>query len=151
MKDEEKYRKYAEKIPIFKGMQPEDVDYILHHGKIIHFQEGQTIFHEGMLGSNVFIVLGGEVGIYRKHELIAKCKVGDAFGEMAVLNQKPRAATATAMADTRCFTIDEKELNDLLKKHVATRLLLNVIHVLSERLETANAWIAEAKKQGLRP
>ena len=151
MKDEEKYRKYAQKIPIFKGFEPEDVDYILHHGKIMEFRPGQTIFHEGMLGSNVFVILSGEVGIYRKNELIAKCKVGDAFGEMAVLNKQPRTATATATADTRCFTIDEKELNEVLKKHVATKLLLNVIHVLSERLESANSWIAEAKKSGLRP
>nr|AUN37065.1 cAMP-binding protein [uncultured bacterium] len=148
---DEKYRKYAQKIPIFKGFEPEDVDYILHHGKIMDFHTGQTIFHEGMLGSNVFIILSGEVGIFRRNELIASCKIGDAFGEMAVLNKQPRTATATATTDTRCFTIDEKELNEVLKKHVATKLLLNVIHVLSERLEGANAWIAEAKKTGHRP
>lgn len=151
MKDEEKYRKYAQKIPIFKGFQPEDVDYILRHGKVMEFRSGQTIFHEGMLGSNVFIILSGEVGIYRKNELIAQCKVGDAFGEMAVLNKQPRTATATAISDVRCFTMDEKELNELLQRHIATKLLLNVIHVLSERLESANSWIAEAKKSGLRP
>lgn len=149
--NEEKYRKYAQKIPIFKGFEPEDVDYILHHGKVIDFNQGQTIFHEGMMGSNVFIILSGEVGIFRKNEIIAKCGVGDAFGEMAVLNRQPRTATATATVATRCFTIDERELNEVLKKHVATKLLLNVIHVLSERLETANAWIAEAKKVGVRP
>jgi CRP-like cAMP-binding protein len=148
MGSEEKYRRYAEKIPIFKGFEPEDVDYILHHGKVMEFRNGQTIFHEGMLGSNVFIVLSGEVGIFRKNEMIARCKVGDAFGEMAVLNRLPRTATATAISDTRCFTMDEKELNDVLKRHIATKLLLNVIHVLSERLETANSWIAEAKKAG---
>ncbi len=92
---DEKYRKYAQKIPIFKGFEPEEVDYILHHGKVMDFNTGQTIFHEGMLGSNVFIILSGAVGIYRKNELIAKCGVGDAFGEMAVLNKQPRNATAT--------------------------------------------------------
>ena len=148
---DDKYRTYAQKIPIFKGFEPEDVDYILHHGKVMDFNAGQTIFHEGMLGSNVFIVLSGEVGIFRKSEMIARCRVGDAFGEMAVLNKQPRNATATAISDTRCFTIDEKELNEVLKKHVATKLLLNVIHVLSERLEVANTWIAEAKKAGVRP
>lgn len=144
--DDDKYRRYAQKIPIFKGFEPEDVDYILHHGKVMHFAAGQTIFHEGMLGSNLFIILSGEVGIYRQNALIAKCKVGDAFGEMAVLNKQPRTATATALIEARCFTMDEREFNDVLQRHIANKLLLNVIHVLSERLETANAWIAEAKK-----
>jgi len=146
MEDEERYRRYAQKIPIFKGFEPEDVDYILRHGKVMHFATGQVIFQEGMLGSNVFIILSGEVGIYRADAQIATCKVGDAFGEMAVLNKQPRTATATALTETRCFTLDEKQLYDFLQKHIANKLLLNVIHVLSERLETANAWIAEAKK-----
>jgi CRP-like cAMP-binding protein len=111
-------------------------------GKVVYFQQGQTVFHEGMLGSNLFIVLSGQVGIYMKGKLIARCKVGDAFGEMAVLNRTPRCATAGALSDASLFTLDETQLNGILRKHIAVRLLLNVIHILSERLEAANAALA---------
>jgi CRP/FNR family transcriptional regulator, cyclic AMP receptor protein len=147
MSSQEKYARYAERIRIFNGLSPGEVEYILHCGKIIHFYEGQTIFHEGMLGSNLFVVLGGKIAIYNKNRLIAKCTVGDAFGEMAVLNHKPRSATAGALEDVKLFTLDEREINQILDKAVAVKLLLNIIHVLSERLESANSWIAELRAE----
>lgn len=142
MNDVVKYRRYAEKIKIFHNLIPEEVEFILHHGTTLLFREGETVFHEGQLGSNLFIVLSGKIAIYKKNRLIATCTVGDAFGEMAVLNREPRTATAAAMSETKLFTLDEKQINDILEKHVAVRLLLNIIHVLSERLEAANCKIA---------
>jgi CRP-like cAMP-binding protein len=134
----EKYRRYAEKVRIFNGLPPEEVDHILHQGRVLHYHAGMSIFHEGALGNALFIVLKGEVGIYHQNELIASCVVGDAFGEMAVLNHTPRTASAAAILDTRVFTLEEKQLNAILQREVSTRLLLNVIHVISERLEAAN-------------
>ena len=139
MSSKEKYAKYVERVRLFKGLTPREVEDILHCGKIIHFREGQIVFHEGMLGSNMFIVLSGKVAIYKKRRLIARCEIGDAFGEMAVLNDRPRSATATAVGDVKLFTIDDLELKQVLHRDVGEKLLLNVIHVLSERLENANA------------
>lgn len=145
MYDEHKYQRYAEKIRIFNGLNPAEVESIIHQGKALVYREGQTVFHEGQLGSNLFIVLSGKIGIFNKTKMIAKLGVGDAFGEMAVLTHKPRTATAAAIAETRLFSLDEKEINAILEKHVAVRLLLNIIHVLSERLETADALIADIR------
>lgn len=143
---DDKFRRYAEKIAIFKCLQPHEVEDILHKGKILFFPKGQTIFHEGQLGANLFVVLSGKVGLYNKTREIAHLHVGDAFGEMAVLNHRPRTATAVALEETKVFTLDEKEINSILEKHVAVRLLLNIIHVLSERLEHANNQIAKMRK-----
>ena len=147
MSSPEKLQTYAHKIRIFNGLTPDEVDYILHCGKIIHFRDGQTVFHEGMLGSNLFVILNGKVAIYKKKRLIAMCKVGDAFGEMAVLNQRPRSATAAAKSEVKLFTLDERQINEILDKAVAVKLLLNVIHVLSERLENANHLIAQMRDE----
>lgn len=150
MSDADKYRQYAERIAIFHGMEPDDIALVIRHGQVLHFRQNQTIFHEGMLGSNLFIVLGGEVGIYSKADLIAKCRTGDAFGEMAVLNHKPRGATATALTEAKCLTLDERQLNQILAKGISNRLLLNIISLLSERLVQANARITEiVQKQRL--
>jgi CRP/FNR family transcriptional regulator, cyclic AMP receptor protein len=145
MTDQGKYRKYAEKVAIFHGLVPEEVEYILHQGKILHYRAGETVFHQGQLGTNLFIVLHGQVAIYNKTKLIAELSPGDAFGEMAVLNRKPRNATAAAITESKLFTLDEKQINQLLEKHVAVRLLLNIIHMLSERLERANTLITDLR------
>ncbi len=146
MTDPQKYERYAEKVPLFNGLMAEEVEDLIKRGKIMIIRKGETIFHEGMLGSNLFIVLSGKVGIYIKNQLITKCHVGDTFGEMAVLNKKPRTATATALEESRLLCLDEKQINDILEKHVAVRLLLNAIHVLSERLERDNYLISEMRK-----
>ena len=142
-----KFRKYAEKVPIFHGLTPEEVEYVLHHGKVLHFHGGQTVFHQGQLGTNLFVVLGGKVALYNKTKQIAVMHVGDAFGEMAVLNHRPRSATAAAMVDSKLFTLDEREVNSILEKHLAVRMLLNIIHMLSERLENANSVIAQLRRE----
>ena len=70
MADADRYRQYAERIAIFNGLGADDVALVIRHGQILQFRQNQTIFHEGMLGSNLFIVLGGEVGIYNKAEYL---------------------------------------------------------------------------------
>ena len=135
---EQKYAQYVEKVEIFKGLSPADVGQILEQGRTWRFDRGKTIFHQGSLGSNLFIVLKGEIGIYNKDDLIAKLHTGEAFGEMALLNKKPRSATAAALTDVKLFTLDEDQINKILERRVAVRVLLNIVHVLCERLEAAN-------------
>ena len=138
-----KYKRYAEKIRIFNGLKADEVYEIVRQGRMIDYAKGQTIFHEGMLGSNLFVVFSGEVEIHRRAKVIATCAIGDCFGEMSILNHRPRNATALAARDTTVFTLDEEQINRILEKEVSARLLLNVIHVLSERLEDANAQLAQ--------
>ena len=147
---DDKYRQYAKKIAIFHGLRPEEVQHVLKQGHTLEFRKDQTIFHEGQLGSNLFVVLNGEIGIHAKNRMIAKCKSGDTFGEMAVLNQAPRNATAMAITDTRLFTLDEAGINKVLENKEGVRILLNIIHVLSERLEEANTFLADVREKGRR-
>ncbi|MEX2016779.1 MAG: cyclic nucleotide-binding domain-containing protein, partial [Candidatus Hydrogenedentales bacterium] len=129
----EKYREYARTIPIFKGLEPVEIAAILQHGETVSFPAGETIFDQGTFAANLYIILEGSVDIYNQGKHIATCPAGDAFGEMAVLNRSRRNATARAGSDVQLFSLQEKDLNTLLEKHVAVRLLLNVISVMSER------------------
>ena len=147
MGDIDKYRRYAEEVRIFNGLHPHEVSDIVQGGTRMSYLKGQTIFHEGMMGSNLFVVLGGKVALYAKNRLIARCEVGEAFGEMAVLNQRPRTATAAAETDVDLFTLDESQINEILEKRVAVRFLMNIIHVLSEHLEKSNTLIADVRKR----
>ena len=146
MSDSKKYARYAKRVKIFAGLSGEEVTEILRHGDKIYFRAGQTIFHKGQLGSTIFIILRGTVDIEDEGCIIAKCREGDAFGEMSVLNHRPHCASAAAATDVKLFTIDENQINELLERHVAARFLLNIIHVLSSRLEKANSVIAQQSK-----
>ena len=146
MNSSDQYRRYAKRIKIFNGIDPDDVGDILHRGNFIEFQSGQTIFHKGQRGSDIFVVFRGSVNIYVDDKVIAICRVGDAFGEMSVLNHNPHCATAMAHTDVKLFIINENEINTVLEKHVAVRFLLNIIHVLSGHLEVANTMVTTLQK-----
>lgn len=143
----EKYQRYAKRIKIFNGLESDSVSDILHRGNFIEFQSGQTIFHKGQRGSNIFVVFRGSVNIYVDERVIGICRVGDAFGEMSVLNHEPHSGTAMAHSDVKLFTINEDEINSILDQHVAVRFLLNIIHVLSGHLESANTAVSTLQKR----
>ena len=148
MANTRKYERYAKKIKIFEGLSGDEVAEIVRHGDKIYFRAGETIFHKGQLGSNIFVVLRGTVDIENDGYIIAKCREGDAFGEMSVLNHRPHCASAAAATDVKLFTIDENQIDKLLTKHAASRFLLNIIHVLSAHLEKANALISQQSRAG---
>jgi CRP/FNR family transcriptional regulator, cyclic AMP receptor protein len=147
MESLEKYKEYAKRIKIFNGLQPEEVGDLLKQGEMLRYHKGQTIFHQGQLGSNIFVVWRGTVGIYIDNDLIAKCEVGDAFGEMSALNHRPHTGTASAITDVKCFVLTEDDVNSVLQKRVSVRFLLNIIHILSGHLERANIWNAQLRKK----
>jgi CRP-like cAMP-binding protein len=138
MTDTRKYEQYAKKVKLFEGLNAEEVSEILHHGQTVEHRPGDSIFHKGQLGNNLYIVLNGTVNITLEYKIIAKCRVGDAFGEMSLLNHRPHCASADAATSVRLFILSEDQLNKILQKGVAVRLLLNIIHMLSAYLENAN-------------
>ena len=144
MSSKSKYASYAKRIKIFKNLSEEDVEAILKPGHMIEFPEGRTIFHKGQLGSNLFIVFSGRVEIYDEDHKIANCRVGDCFGEMSVLNHEPHSATAVASTPVKLYTLTEQQINEVLEKRVAVRFLLNIIHVLSDRIKNTNRMLTMA-------
>lgn len=143
----EKYRHYADRIKLFNGLKPEEVREILKLGEFLDFGAGRIIFHEGQMGRNLFVVMSGTVDIHVQRELIAKCRTGDAFGEMSVLNHEPHKGTAVARTDVKLFTLDEEHLNQVLNQKVAVRFLLNIIHILSGYVEQSNVRNLHLRRQ----
>lgn len=147
MGDLSKYREYARRVKIFHGMDVEAVRELVKHGTAVDFHKGQTVFHEGQRGNHIFIVLTGKVGIYNKDHLIAICRVGDAFGEMSVLDHEPHSASAAAVTDVHLLTLDEFQIREFLSKRHSAAFLLNIIHELSKHLRHANTENAILRKQ----
>lgn len=70
----------------------------------LHYRAGSIIFRQGYPGDNAYIVISGQVEILDEipggpEFRIAVLEAGQMFGEMAVLDDKPRSATARALTD----------------------------------------------------
>ena len=108
------------------------------------FEPGQVIFKEGDTGDHMFIIIQGEVEIRKRTSMdtartLSTFKPGDVFGEMALIENKPRSATAVATKASRMLVMNEPLFLAMIERN--PDFARKMIHVLSERLRKANLLI----------
>lgn len=104
------------------------------------FPEGYVLFREGDVGSVMYVIHTGRVRISRAfaagERTLAVLGPGDFFGEMAILNKKPRTANAVALDAVQLVEIDARTLEAMVlgNAEIAVRLITR----LARRLDSAN-------------
>lgn len=128
----------ARNVDLFKGFQPDDVLKILQKGRTLNLAKESVIFFEGTTGNEMFVILGGSVALYKDKKHLTTLRVGQTFGEMAVVSNEPRSATAVAAEDSKIYVMDETLFHKLLTKRVSVGLMMNIIRILCDRLRETN-------------
>jgi CRP-like cAMP-binding protein len=105
-----------------------------------NYSAGEIIFHQGDLGTDMFIIQEGEVHIIKNingaSHMLSKLEKGDFFGEMAVLESAPRSADAVAISDVRALVINGARFDEMLRKN--PEVAVRIIRKYSKRLREAN-------------
>lgn len=119
------------------------VDQMLSHQD---FLAGETIFYEGSYEDTLHIVYRGQVRIVKQltQQSLAVLKPGEYFGDMALLNDAPRSATAIADTDCTLLTLGRNDFESLIAQR--PELLLHMCRVLSNRLRDADKRFEVLKK-----
>ena len=138
-----RYQMMVDQLEIFHGLTSGDVYKIFGKGTTHAARKDQLIFHKDTVGNNMFVILGGKVGVYDGEKQIATLGVGESFGEMSLLTQEPRSATIKALEDSNLFALDERLFQKLLTKRVAVQMLLNISRMLGKKVKNANMLIRE--------
>jgi CRP-like cAMP-binding protein len=123
---------FLKSIDLFASVPGEDLAQIALIATEERCEAGDEIFAEGDVGDALYVVLEGKVRIHRADESLAELGSRACFGEMAVLDASPRAASATAVDDSRLIRITREDFRDLLadRADIATA----IIQVLTRRL-----------------
>jgi CRP/FNR family transcriptional regulator, cyclic AMP receptor protein len=104
------------------------------------FEAGTVLFEEGQPGDYMYVVQHGEVEIRRQvgetERVLAVLPPGEFFGEMAILNGRPRSATAVVRVPSRLLVIEGKTFEAMLRAR--PEIALRIIKSLATRLESAN-------------
>ena len=98
---------------------------------------GEVIFREYDMGAEMYVVLDGQVELRIGDRVVETLGPGEPFGEMALIDQAPRTATALAKTDCRLAVIPEKRFLFMIQTtpHFALRLM----KVMADRLRKMNA------------
>ncbi len=104
------------------------------------FPAGEVLFEEGQPGDFMYVVQEGEIEIRRQvgetDRVLAVLPPGEFFGEMAILNGRPRSATAVCRTHARLIVIEGKAFEAMLRAR--PEIALRIIKSLATRLESAN-------------
>lgn len=101
------------------------------------FAAGDVIFAEGQAGDSMYAVIDGEVEIRKRDKVIDTISPGDVFGEMALIDQEPRSASAIARSDCRVVAVGQKRFTLLVQQ--TPYFALQIMHVLADRLRKNTA------------
>lgn len=105
-------------------------------GYTVELKAGDYVFREGELGTEMYIINEGKVEILNQvgdeEQLLAVLEKGDFFGEMSVLEDLPRAASARAATDIRLLHINGSTFDQLLQGN--PEIAVRMMRKLSRRL-----------------
>jgi CRP-like cAMP-binding protein len=102
--------KLLSKVPAFSRLTEEHLTLLASSVGSQSFERGETIFHQGSIGSALYIIVAGQVRIYTisaagQELTLAIFRAGDFFGELALLDGQPRSASAKALDPTTTLTL----------------------------------------------
>lgn len=140
-----KYKALVDQVDLFRGLSPQDVENIFSKGMTVRVQKGETIFLKGTTGNQMYVLLGGQAGVFDGPKRVATLGVGGTFGEMSLLNDEPRSATVVALEESKLFALSENIFKKLLTKRVAVQILLNIGRTLSGRVRDSNLNLRESE------
>jgi len=138
-KEHREKRNFLQSLPIFSELENKDFTYLM---RVLHehnYLKGETLFAEGDIGRALFIVMKGSVALSRRQQdgsfaEIAEVKPGELFGEMALLEEMPRTASATAAENTKVLLLYKNKLDALLKDQ--PQIGVEIIHYLAQTLSS---------------
>jgi|ERR1051326_2093366 CRP-like cAMP-binding protein len=137
-------------VPLFRELTPKQLrilEQLVHTRKYL---PSETVFAEDEPGVGMYVIRSGKIDILLQNQsatptLLAELEPGDFFGEMALLGDSARSATAVAREETELIGFFHPDLLDIINIHpvMGAKITFGLAKTLSERLRYTNAQLRE--------
>jgi HEAT repeat protein len=129
------------KVPLFAQMNLEQLVAIDQRLEEVEYLAGETVFEEGQLGAELYILLDGAVRIVKAagtdaEVLLTRLEGVNYFGEMAILDDEPRSASVMVERNSRLLVLKGEQLKDLVEQ--MPEMAFEIIKVLTARIRQAD-------------
>lgn len=127
--------------PVFAEVKTEDLRVVAQSLEEEQYFKGDRVFDINEFGDRMYIVQNGRIGIslhadISSQDFVAKLEAGECFGEMNLIDELPRSATAHVLEDTTLLSLEKSRLRGLVINY--PELSLGMLKGLSLRLRQAN-------------
>jgi CRP/FNR family cyclic AMP-dependent transcriptional regulator len=127
-------------IEIFKFLSADESRRVLADVAEIPVKSGEILFEAGSIGNEMYIIRSGRIKVFRIYDgdeiTFAEFAEGDAFGEMSLIDEYPRSASAAALEDCVLLLLSRATFKKILEKDSQTgvKLLMAIAEVFSKRM-----------------
>lgn len=118
-------------IEIFRQLPDENLELLINSCHEISINPGDTVFREGDSGDAMYVILSGEIAIEKGSSMIARKGRGNYFGEMTLIEDKPRSATITALTESQLLKITKQQFLQHFSSN--PQALMGFLKTVSER------------------
>ncbi|HET6468759.1 MAG TPA: cyclic nucleotide-binding domain-containing protein, partial [Geminicoccaceae bacterium] len=127
-------------VPLFEGMSLDDLIALDEALLVETYLAGEPVIGEGETGDKLYLIHEGEVRVTAAGRELARLGPSEHFGEMAMLDYRPRSATVTALTDCTLLTLRRDRFRSLVAER--PDVLLHICRVFGERLRAMNQRLA---------
>ena len=120
------------KVPLFARCSRAELKEIALLADEIDLHEGTEMTREGAAGREFFVLLDGTADVKKNRRRVNTLGPGDFFGEIALVSQRPRTATVTAVSPARVLVVTDRAFRELMRK--VPSIQLKVLAALADRV-----------------
>lgn len=127
------------KVPFFELLRTDQLHRIVSILEPTGWAKGERVFEKGDSADSMYLVVLGNVGVSlhgEQDQLVATFCGGDFFGEMGILDDMPRSATAHVLENTEALMLEKEKLYGLLRAY--PELGIGMLKALSRRVRAGN-------------
>ena len=126
-------------IPLFSNLSDRQLKRVLKSSTENRYEAGDVIVREGGRTQTLFVILEGTAKIVRNERTVARRTDGEFFGEISMIDLRPRTATVTAETDMRCLVLYHDDLRKLVTGD--PQVAWSLLQTLASRLrDTEPGW-----------
>jgi CRP-like cAMP-binding protein len=133
-------RKLLLKLYLFNQLDDAELVSLLARAELVEFEQGEYPVEEGDHGTHLFVILAGQVRITKRafgvQKTLETLGPGECFGEMALVEQRARSASARAISHCKLLRLDQDAIAPL--HEISAKIYRNIAVLLSRRLRHLN-------------